>query len=420
MAQGEIIITIVFYIIITNIIYSFLDFDYDFENSIAYEIDQFINGKLIYSFIPKFKCDKNEEALKLGKWKGLKAGCMCPITGLNKGKCTKEQRKFFCRDIPEVPSKYYERFDFKNICIKRTKERYRDFLLNKQIIENNKKCPEGYKCCGIVDTLNRKLCMKINERCPITIKDINSSDNNITENNTENSQILFIFKITEKRPCMIPNQKDWENVYKLEYPFKKCTKLNNQLYDFRYEKLENFVTNKFDLYDNNGIIQNYPSNTYSKLKDKKLYLYARNILGFNNEDVKEFSFDELISYETISNKHYSFILIISLFALLFLIVCLAIAKSYDLNRIFQRNETRGYLLLTLICIIIIFYLNLIVLVYNLRIQNIIAIEGNDDYTKENMKLFKSEIRMHYYFNLSSLILILILIFFIILIFKNIR
>ena len=171
MAQGEIIITIVFYIIITNIIYSFLDFDYDFENSIAYEIDQFINGKLIYSFIPKFKCDKNEEALKLGKWKGLKAGCMCPITGLNKGKCTKDQRKFFCRDIPEVPSKYYERFDFKNICIKRTKERYRDFLLNKQIIENNKKCPEGYKCCGIVDTLNRKLCMKINEQCPITIKD---------------------------------------------------------------------------------------------------------------------------------------------------------------------------------------------------------------------------------------------------------
>ena len=342
------------------------------------------------------------------------------ITGLNKGKCTKDQRKFFCRDIPEVPSKYYERFDFKNICVKRTKERYRDFLLNKQIIENNKKCPEGYKCCGIVDTLNRKLCMKINEQCPITIKDINSLDKNITENNTENSQILFIFKITEKRPCMIPNQKDWENVYKLEYPFKKCTKLNNQLYDFRYEKLENFVTNKFDLYDNNGIIQNYPSNTYSKLKDKKLYLYARNILGFNNEDVKEFSFDELISYETISNKHYSFILIISLFALLFLIVCLAIAKSYDLNRIFQRNETRGYLLLTLICIIIIFYLNLIVLVYNLRIQNIISVEGNDDYTKENMKLFKNEIRMHYYFNLSSLILILILIFFIILIFKNIR
>ena len=341
---------------------------------------------------------------------------MCPIVGLHKGKCTKDERKFFCRDIPEVPSKYYERFDFKNICIKRTKERYRDFLLNKQIIENNKKCPEGYKCCGIVDSLNRKLCMKINEQCPITINDINSLNKNITENNNENSQILSIFKITETRPCMNPNQKDWENVYKLEYPGKNCTKVNNQLYDFRYEKLENFVTNKFDLYENNGIIQNYPSNLHSKLKDKKLYLYGRNFIGFDNEDVEEFSLDDLISYETISNKHYSFIWKISLIALILLIRCLAQAVAYDLNEISQ-TESQVYLLMAYGCIIIIFYTNFIVFVYNLRIQNIIVVEGNDDYTKENMKLFNRKIRMHYFFNLSSLILILILIISIILIYK---
>ena len=129
MAKSEIIATILLYIIISNIIYSSLNLNYDLENNIAYEIDQFINGKLIYSFVPKDKCDANEEALKLEKWKGLKAGCKCPITGLYKGKCTKNQRQSFCKDVPEVPSKYYEKFDFKNICIKRTKERYRDFLL---------------------------------------------------------------------------------------------------------------------------------------------------------------------------------------------------------------------------------------------------------------------------------------------------
>ena len=415
MAQGEIIITIVFYIIITNIIYSFLGFDYDFENSIAYEIDQFVNGKLIYSFIPKFKCDKNEEALKLGKWKGLKAGCMCPITGLHKGKCSKN-RQSFCKDIPEVPSKYYERFDFKNICIKRTKERYRDFLLNKQIIENNKKCPEGYKCCGIVDTLNRKLCLKLNEQCPITINDVNSLD----KNNTENSQILSIFKITETIPCMNPNQKDWENVYLLEYPAKVCTKVNDIVYDIRYEKLDNFVTNKYNLYASNDIIYDYPSNIYWRLEETKIYLSGRNFLGFNIEDVKEFSLDNLISYETISNKHYSYIWKVSLFGLLFLIGCLLEAGSYDLDIISRRRNAPGYLCITFICIIIIFFLNLIVFVYNLMIQNIIVVEGNDDYTKENMKLFKKEIRMHYYFNLSSLILKLILIFFIILYYKNNR
>jgi len=205
MAKSEIIITILFYIIITNFIYSFWEFDYDFENSIAYEIDQFINGKLIYSFIPKEECDSDEEALKLGKWKGLKAGCMCPFTGLRRGRCITKRERRSCRDIPEVPSKYYEKFNFKKICVKRTKETYRDFLLNKQIIENNKKCPEVYKCCGIVDTLNRKLCMKLNEQCPIMINYINSLD----KNNTENSQILSIFKITETMPYMNPNQKDW-------------------------------------------------------------------------------------------------------------------------------------------------------------------------------------------------------------------
>ena len=127
MVKSEIIITFLFYIIISNIIYSSLNLNYDLENNIAYEIDQFINGKLIYSFIPKFKCDSNEEVLKLGKWKGLKAGCKCPITGLHKNKCTKNQRHSFCKDVPEIPSKYYDQFDFKNICVKRTKERYRDF-----------------------------------------------------------------------------------------------------------------------------------------------------------------------------------------------------------------------------------------------------------------------------------------------------
>jgi len=418
MAKSEIIITILFYILITNIIYSFLEFDYDFENSIAYEIDQFLNGRLIYSFTPKDKCDSNEETLKLGKWKGLKAGCMCPITGLQKGKCTRKQKsRYYCKDIPEVPSKYYEKFDFKKICVKRTKETYRDFLLNKQIIEYNKKCPEGYKCCGIVDTLNRKLCMKLNEQCPITINDINSLDKN---NNNENSQILSIFKITETKPCMNPNQKDWENVYKLEYPVKKCTKVNNNLYDFRYEKLDNFITNKYDLYENNDIIHNYPSDSYRMLKLLKIYLWGRNFIGFNIEDVKEFSLDNLISYETISNKHYSYICRVSLIGLLSLIGCLLDAGSYDLEIISRRRNAPGYLGITFICIIIIFFLNLIVFVYNLMIQNIIVVEGNDDYTKENMKLFKKEIRMHYYFNLSSLILIFILIFFIILIFKNHR
>ena len=418
MAQNEITVTILFYIIITNIIYSFFDFDYDFENSIAYEINQFVNEKLIYSFIPKNKCDSNEEALKLGKWKGLKAGCSCPLKGLTVGKCTlKQKHTYFCRDKPEVPAKYYTKFDSKKICVKRTKETYKDFLLKKQIIEKNEKCQEGYKCCGIIDTLNRKLCMKLNEKCPITINDINSPD----KNNTENSQILSIFKITETEPCMNPNQKNWQNFHKLEYPVQRCKKVNNYFYDFRYEKLENFVTNQFDLYENNGIIHNYHSDSFSELANVKLYLWGRNFIGLNIEDIKEFSLDDLIYYETVSNKHYSFIWLISLLALISLIGCFLEAHSYQFNRIFQRGKAPLYLMITFVCIIILFVLNLIIFIYNLKIQNILIVEGNDDYTKGNMRLFKREIRTRFYFNLSSLIFVLILIILIIfIIFKNIR
>ena len=125
----EFIITLIFDIIVLNAIYSYNDFTYDFENSIAYEIEQILNGKLIYSFIPKKYCDKNEEILKLGKWKGLKAGCMCPVKGLVSRKCfSKEKTKFLCKDIPEVSYQYYENFDSKKISVKRTKETYGDFL----------------------------------------------------------------------------------------------------------------------------------------------------------------------------------------------------------------------------------------------------------------------------------------------------
>ena len=41
----EFIITLIFDIIVLNAIYYYNDFIYDFENSIAYEIEQILNGK---------------------------------------------------------------------------------------------------------------------------------------------------------------------------------------------------------------------------------------------------------------------------------------------------------------------------------------------------------------------------------------
>ena len=411
----EIIITIFFYIIVLNIIYSYFDFEYDFENSIAFEIDQIMDSRLIYSFIPKNKCEEGEEALLFGKWKGLKPGCKCLITGINKGKCSREQRKFsFCKDIPSVPSKYFQRINSKKICVKRTKQTYKELLLNNQIIENNEKCKEGFKCCGIVDTLNRRLCMRKDEQCPLTIDDINYGKSN----DDGNSQIISVFKITETKPCMYPNEKEWKTPYKLEFPNKQCSPINNKKYDFRYEKLENFTTNKFDLYQNNKIIQYYPTDTFLALEREKVSLWGRNFIGINIEDIKEFSFDNLIFYENISNKLYSVIWSISLISLFFLICSLLVVRKFHLGEILKNRSAGPLLFITMLLILVNFFINLIILIYNLRIQEIVNIEGNDEYTKEIMKVLKKEDKVHFIFNISSLILILISFFYIFFLIKN--
>ena len=95
----------------------------------------------------------------MGKWKGLNEGCKCLGNRVTKGRCRRRNSLVIyigCEDMPAIPSKYYEKFDNKKFCVKRSTETYRYLLLNKQVINNNETCPEGYKCCGIIDTLNRK------------------------------------------------------------------------------------------------------------------------------------------------------------------------------------------------------------------------------------------------------------------------
>jgi hypothetical protein len=259
--------------------------------------------------------------------------------------------------------------------------------------------------------------MKIDERCPITINDINPIKEN-KNNNTENNQILSIFKLTEYKPCWNPYEKMWKQDYVREFPFKKCSKINNNIYDNRYEKLENFVTNKYDLYYDNNIINNYPKKTFSQLERTKVYLWGRNNIGIKYEDIKEFSYDNLLIYENMSNKYYSYIWKLSLLASMFLIILLI--ANCNPNRVNERAfESFLYTVACLFIFIhIIFVLNLIVLVYNLKLRKIIVIEGNDDYMKEIIKILYSEIKIHFIFNMISLILILVFDAYIVIICKN--
>ena len=103
------------------------------------------------------------------------------------------------------------------LCIKRKKDTYKDFLKLNQIIPKAANCQNDYKSCGIIDTLDRKLCVENSYNCPINslniewLEKINSelvknkyslnigNENNINylnEENNDNRIIISSFKIS--------------------------------------------------------------------------------------------------------------------------------------------------------------------------------------------------------------------------------
>ena len=90
----------------------------------------------------------------------------------------------------------------------------------------------------------------------------------IENNNSTSNQILSLFKLRPNYPCLNPSEKNW--VYHGEYSSltKECTRD-----DMRYEKIERFTTNLYDLYKENIILDSFPSYDVNELKKEKIYLW---------------------------------------------------------------------------------------------------------------------------------------------------
>ena len=78
-------------------------------------------------------------------------------------------RRKFCSlpNINSIKSKDYQIINSEYICVRKSDKTYFDYLISK-----DKECPEYYKSCGIIDTLERKLCVKNGNICPIKKADI--------------------------------------------------------------------------------------------------------------------------------------------------------------------------------------------------------------------------------------------------------
>ena len=292
------------YLIMNGIYGYFFTFSYDLENNqIINVIEDSLNGKLIYSFRNSTECKSNEEELIIDRFEGTPEFCSCYGTYMGIGKCGENQINN-CKTINSLPSNDFTMINSQHICVIKSDKSYKDLLKSNEIISEDKECPSNYKSCGIIDTLKRKLCVKDTDNCPLTIS-------NIGNNNGNSSQILFLFRLRPDYPCINPNEKNWNYHGDLSPLSKLCTES-----DIRYERIDKFNTNLYDLYKENNILSTLPSYNENELRKESIYLYARNFLGINEEKASQFSKENILSKSklidncNIAMKIVTFILII--------------------------------------------------------------------------------------------------------------
>ena len=269
--------------LIANIIFAFQFKQVLIENSIFQYQNRDLNTKLIYNITQKDKCEEREETLVLGTWFGSINKCKCPQRIFNSD-CKAENKD--CTTISGEP-KNYTKFYEKSFCAIRKGKTYKELIQENQIKNKNDSCPENYISCGIIDTLDRKLCVKNGEECPITIKDIapttDSFINEESENN--NNSLISLIEVGENYPCMNYSEKVWTTYDANDRnDVTSCSNIGGKEYDDRFILIKGFKINKTDFYKNNDIDDYYITD---ELKNLPVYLYGRVLFGldYNREDI---------------------------------------------------------------------------------------------------------------------------------------
>jgi len=188
------------------------------------------------------------------------------------------------------------------LCVKYLKKNYFDLLK----IENEYPCPQNYKSCGILDTLNNKLCIPNEEKCPINyINIINKDATNfdpkhinqvefrnfllLFSNQIENSSLAQTLDIKNKRIvinlksvvgniCALPHE--YNSLGNANNFLFKGVDLNNckstilgQHYNPHYIFLDSDISTNFESYNNiyNKWTLSALVKTFSEFKNYNVY-----------------------------------------------------------------------------------------------------------------------------------------------------
>jgi len=371
-------------LMIIHIIYSNSIRQSDFGNL----FDTFESSPLFDFEINKIKCSWDSHII-FHKWEGRKKGKFYFKNGIRYKTITVDETNI------EKINEY--RFCYKHIS-------YKNLLYNGQIIKNEDDCPEKYnKTCGIIDTLNQKLCIKFGERCPlydVGIGQLNAIDNNDNYNynidsniyynndnyDNPNKKIIGKLILNEGQPCYRLNEKLWKKFDSDEggENHLKCElEIFGKFNDDRYE-------NKGDITYKQLYIDNLSKYNYklikNDLKDEKVNLYKREFLGINkscdaNSNINKDKYEKIKKYEIFEKDilKNSFRYLIYFWGL-FLIVSIILFSLRD-HIDFSLNYILFFLLpSSLLVLLIVIYNQIIILV--ILINNEISYNCSDDITNE--------------------------------------
>ena len=419
-------------LLLSNIIFSFAYKKYDFDdNLIIQEINDSINGHLITSFrTSQDNCNDDEENLILGNWEGSSKGCLCS-NSFKQEECKQEDIDNKCSTVGGSKGKKYKKLNSFNICVKKSKETYKQLLEKGKIVPKGSDCPNNCISCGTIDTLGNIFCEDINNDCPITMKDINKNQSQILFQypigynyiEDKDESIISFFKLSETLPCANPEEISWNSNYTLDYKDSCRTEIKYNIYDNRYEKTI-FSTQRNILYkDNNIPIPIDGINEDADKDETTIYLYGRPLFGFKKENINEFQYDDLTSYQKTSNRcnKAMFIVAIVMLGSLGLPILIGIGACFGGVSGGNFNDKAcecfcatwailvgisvgiGFLIHLILC--------LIIYAYTIKIRDILDYDYSDDFTNEFFQILLDEFKRNYNYSLSGLILSSITVFF---------
>ena len=240
------------------------------------------------------------EKYSFGKWPGSNKGCDCTNDYQDiffKDSCSKVNLTNGCKDLKEEKPKNIYYYLFKYYVTYYDS----DYLtLLSRVNNNDKKCKNGFKKCGALDTSDHPFCVKEKEECVINYFYFSHKDNLIYINAgfsekliDSNIAVNNVF-LGDLYKCIVNEKYLYENYLLIKNNTDEIKKCDSQNTSSIYVVIPESGLSKNYLYKSNGIYENFKRIPGESGSIYYVNLYAMRYFGLNNSNTEYYYFDAFI------------------------------------------------------------------------------------------------------------------------------